>query len=141
MVSCVLHDKLWLPVLFCCRCLILAPTRELAKQVAAEFESICPSLTVVSFYGGTSINAQVLTGLTWQACSGWHQDQQHQPMPAQREHACRRQPLSRVATRRAYPGHLFGRGQLHAPHLLPPCRLGGKGVRFLCLLWMHGCVW
>lgn len=42
-----------------CRCLILAPTRELAKQVAAEFESICPSLTVVSFYGGTSINAQV----------------------------------------------------------------------------------
>lgn len=41
------------------RCLILAPTRELAKQVAAEFESICPSLTVVSFYGGTSINAQV----------------------------------------------------------------------------------
>lgn len=50
-------------VLWCfagaCRCLILAPTRELAKQVAAEFESICPSLTVVSFYGGTSINAQV----------------------------------------------------------------------------------
>eukprot|EP00879_Flechtneria_rotunda_P009638 GHRR01010085.1.p1 GENE.GHRR01010085.1~~GHRR01010085.1.p1 ORF type:complete len:752 (+),score=235.05 GHRR01010085.1:500-2755(+) len=42
------------------RCLILAPTRELAKQVASEFESVCPSLTVVSFYGGTSINAQIM---------------------------------------------------------------------------------
>lgn len=60
----LVYNKLWLLALFCCRCLILAPTRELAKQVAAEFESICPSLTVVSFYGGTSINAQVLTGLT-----------------------------------------------------------------------------
>lgn len=43
------------------RCLILAPTRELAKQVASEFESVCPSLTVVSVYGGTSINAQIDT--------------------------------------------------------------------------------
>jgi hypothetical protein len=41
------------------RCLILAPTRELAKQVASEFESVCPALTVVSFYGGTSIVAQI----------------------------------------------------------------------------------
>ncbi|KAF6257896.1 P-loop containing nucleoside triphosphate hydrolase protein [Scenedesmus sp. NREL 46B-D3] len=41
------------------RCLILAPTRELAKQVASEFESVCPSLTVVSFYGGTSIMTQI----------------------------------------------------------------------------------
>jgi hypothetical protein len=41
------------------RCLILAPTRELAKQVASEFESVCPQLTVVSFYGGTSIVAQI----------------------------------------------------------------------------------
>jgi hypothetical protein len=37
----------------------LAPTRELAKQVASEFESVCPSLTVVSFYGGTSIMTQI----------------------------------------------------------------------------------
>ncbi|KAF8057135.1 RH3A [Scenedesmus sp. PABB004] len=41
------------------RCLILAPTRELAKQVASEFNSVCPGLTVASFYGGTSITAQI----------------------------------------------------------------------------------
>ncbi len=40
-------------------CIVLAPTRELAKQVASEFESVCPSLTVLSVYGGTSIMAQV----------------------------------------------------------------------------------
>jgi superfamily II DNA/RNA helicase len=27
--------------------------------VASEFESVCPQLTVVSFYGGTSIVAQI----------------------------------------------------------------------------------
>lgn len=52
-------DSLFVVLMLCRRCLILAPTRELAKQVASEFESVCPSLTVVSFYGGTSINAQV----------------------------------------------------------------------------------
>lgn len=41
------------------RCLILAPTRELANQVAKEFETVCPSLTVLSVYGGTSIGAQM----------------------------------------------------------------------------------
>lgn len=41
------------------RCLILAPTRELANQVAKEFESVCPSLTVRSFYGGVSIVNQI----------------------------------------------------------------------------------
>lgn len=37
----------------------MAPTRELAKQVATEFESVCPSLVVLSVYGGTSINNQI----------------------------------------------------------------------------------
>lgn len=41
------------------RCLILAPTRELANQVAKEFESACPSLIVRSFYGGVSIGMQI----------------------------------------------------------------------------------
>lgn len=43
------------------RCLVLAPTRELANQVSREFESVCPSLKVDSFYGGVSIGAQVGT--------------------------------------------------------------------------------
>ena len=41
------------------RCLVLAPTRELANQVAKEFYTACPSLKVVSFYGGTSIFNQI----------------------------------------------------------------------------------
>ncbi|KAI8476815.1 MAG: P-loop containing nucleoside triphosphate hydrolase protein [Monoraphidium minutum] len=41
------------------RCIVLAPTRELANQVAKEFESACPSLVVRSFYGGVSIGAQI----------------------------------------------------------------------------------
>jgi len=41
------------------RCIVLTPTRELANQVAKEFETVCPSLKVVSFYGGTSIGAQI----------------------------------------------------------------------------------
>ena len=43
------------------RCLILAPTRELANQVAKEFESVSPRYKVLSVYGGTSINTQVRT--------------------------------------------------------------------------------
>ena len=41
------------------RCLVLAPTRELANQVAKEFESACPSLVVRSVYGGVSIGTQI----------------------------------------------------------------------------------
>jgi ATP-dependent RNA helicase DDX21 len=41
------------------RCVVLAPTRELANQVAKEFESACPGLTVRSFYGGVSIGTQI----------------------------------------------------------------------------------
>lgn len=37
----------------------MAPTRELAKQVATEFESVCPTLKVLSVYGGTSITNQI----------------------------------------------------------------------------------
>eukprot|EP00798_Chlamydomonas_sp_ICE-L_P001315 gene1315-32668_t len=43
------------------RCIILAPTRELANQVAREFESVCPTLKVDSFYGGVSISTQIRT--------------------------------------------------------------------------------
>ncbi len=41
------------------RCVVLAPTRELANQVAREFESASSSIKVASFYGGVSIIGQV----------------------------------------------------------------------------------
>jgi ATP-dependent RNA helicase DDX21 len=41
------------------RCVVLAPTRELANQVAKEFASVSPRHKVLSVYGGTSINTQV----------------------------------------------------------------------------------
>lgn len=41
------------------RCVVLAPTRELANQVAKEFSTACPNIAVDSFYGGTSIGAQM----------------------------------------------------------------------------------
>ncbi|KAG1674673.1 hypothetical protein FOA52_007197 [Chlamydomonas sp. UWO 241] len=41
------------------RCIVLAPTRELANQVAREFAWLAPSLKMGSFYGGTSIGAQI----------------------------------------------------------------------------------
>jgi hypothetical protein len=34
------------------RCIILAPTRELAKQVEKEFQESAPGLTVGCYYGG-----------------------------------------------------------------------------------------
>lgn len=36
----------------------MAPTRELAKQVAGDFECIAPSLSVATFYGGVSYDEQ-----------------------------------------------------------------------------------
>ncbi|OMH86245.1 DEAD-box ATP-dependent RNA helicase 7 [Zancudomyces culisetae] len=41
------------------RAIIMAPTRELAKQVASEIESITNKLKVMCIYGGTSIDQQV----------------------------------------------------------------------------------
>ena len=38
---------------------IMAPTRELAKQVAGEFEATAPDLQVLTVYGGTPYNPQV----------------------------------------------------------------------------------
>ena len=40
-------------------CLVLAPTRELAKQVEREFTSVSPSLFVGCYYGGTPIGSQL----------------------------------------------------------------------------------
>lgn len=37
------------------RCIILAPTRELAKQVEREFQESSPSLVVGCYYGGELI--------------------------------------------------------------------------------------
>ena len=34
------------------RCIVLAPTRELAQQVEREFEGAAPTLTCGVFYGG-----------------------------------------------------------------------------------------
>ena len=45
------------------RVVVLAPTRELAKQVAEDFEGAAPSLAVATVYGGTSIDAQ--KGALW----------------------------------------------------------------------------
>lgn len=39
-------------------CLALAPTRELAKQVAGTFQSVAPDLHTVVVYGGADYNAQ-----------------------------------------------------------------------------------
>ncbi|GAB4820300.1 hypothetical protein N2152v2_007346 [Parachlorella kessleri] len=41
------------------RCLVLAPTRELAKQVEREFQSAAPTLRVGCYYGGTPIGPQL----------------------------------------------------------------------------------
>ena len=41
------------------RCIVLAPTRELAKQVEAEFKSAAPGLRLGCFYGGTNIGEQI----------------------------------------------------------------------------------
>lgn len=41
------------------QCLVLAPTRELAKQVEREFSSVCPSLFVGCYYGGSPIGPQL----------------------------------------------------------------------------------
>lgn len=38
------------------RAIIITPTRELANQVAREFQSITPTLKVHSFYGGVPVN-------------------------------------------------------------------------------------
>lgn len=35
------------------RCLVLAPTRELAQQVQREFQTAAPTLSCGAFYGGT----------------------------------------------------------------------------------------
>ena len=36
------------------RCLVLAPTRELAQQVQREFQTAAPTLSCGAFYGGAS---------------------------------------------------------------------------------------
>lgn len=41
------------------QCIVLAPTRELAKQVEREFGSVCPSLFVGCYYGGVPIGNQL----------------------------------------------------------------------------------
>ncbi|CAI5535584.1 unnamed protein product [Closterium sp. Naga37s-1] len=41
------------------RCLVLAPTRELAKQVEREFCESAPNLSTACVYGGVSIDAQM----------------------------------------------------------------------------------
>eukprot|EP00244_Chara_vulgaris_P008140 TRINITY_DN309_c0_g1_i3.p1 TRINITY_DN309_c0_g1~~TRINITY_DN309_c0_g1_i3.p1 ORF type:complete len:891 (-),score=180.46 TRINITY_DN309_c0_g1_i3:409-2829(-) len=43
------------------RCLVLAPTRELAKQVEREFMQTVPSLATICVYGGVSISGQERT--------------------------------------------------------------------------------
>lgn len=40
-------------------CLVLAPTRELAKQVEKEFHESAPNLDTICVYGGTPISRQM----------------------------------------------------------------------------------
>lgn len=40
------------------RVLVMTPTRELAGQIAREFESICGALTVLCVYGGVPYDNQ-----------------------------------------------------------------------------------
>ncbi|CAG7906032.1 unnamed protein product [Brassica rapa] len=40
-------------------CLVLAPTRELARQVEKEFREFAPSLDTICLYGGTPMGQQV----------------------------------------------------------------------------------
>ncbi|KAL5773090.1 hypothetical protein ACOSP7_012707 [Xanthoceras sorbifolium] len=40
-------------------CLVMAPTRELAKQVEKEFQESAPSLDTICVYGGTPISSQM----------------------------------------------------------------------------------
>ncbi|KAI9191305.1 hypothetical protein LWI28_006694 [Acer negundo] len=42
-------------------CLVMAPTRELAKQVEKEFSESAPSLDTICVYGGTPISQQMRT--------------------------------------------------------------------------------
>ena len=39
------------------RCIVLAPTRELANQVEREFAASAPTLAVGCFYGGACVTA------------------------------------------------------------------------------------
>jgi len=41
------------------KCIVLAPTRELAKQVEREFASVAPTLKTGCYYGGTPIGPQL----------------------------------------------------------------------------------
>lgn len=43
------------------QCIVLVPTRELAKQVAAEFEMLAPDFGVLSVYGGSAYGPQLST--------------------------------------------------------------------------------
>ena len=56
------------------RCIILAPTRELAKQVEREFQDSSPGLTVGCYYGGVDIWSSSITLAQLRCrggCGGW----------------------------------------------------------------------
>ena len=46
------------------KCIVLCPTRELAKQVEKEFQASGPSLKVACLYGGTAIHLLTSHSLT-----------------------------------------------------------------------------
>jgi ATP-dependent RNA helicase DDX21 len=48
------------------RVLVLAPTRELAKQVAEDFSLMAPSLTTLAVYGGVGMDPQ--RAVLWRGC-------------------------------------------------------------------------
>lgn len=50
--------------------LVMAPTRELAIQVAKDFKDISKKLVVTCFYGGSSYNPQSAYGATFDNISG-----------------------------------------------------------------------
>ena len=51
------------------RCIIMAPTRELAKQVEREFQGAAPGLRTGCYYGGESSGCMAATRQAFGACA------------------------------------------------------------------------
>ena len=49
-------------------CIVLAPTRELAKQVEREFAATGPTLRTACVYGGMFVAVTLMTCSVWLAC-------------------------------------------------------------------------
>lgn len=60
------------------KCIVLCPTRELAKQVEKEFQASGPSLKVACLYGGTANHLLTSQSITFE---GLRVQQRSSPLP------------------------------------------------------------